>query len=163
VLTSSYKNSKVWLKEKSNQPHKWNANISTEDEFSSEPNCLKDWNEMLQSQSTLPTNTLLDRLNKSKMLIKVYNEFVGTALQGAKALVEGRLSPLNPLDDKLQHIYINNSIFYSMAHETPFDYSQEKGIDATPSVTAINSDLRNLGVLMGLDIKDLHVLHMVLI
>jgi protein TIF31 len=79
---------------------------------------------MLQSQSALPSHTLIDRLNKSKILIKVYNEFVTTALQGAKALVEGRLSPLNPLDDKLQHIYINNSIFYSMAQETPYDYTQ---------------------------------------
>jgi protein TIF31 len=32
-----------------------------------------------------------------------------------------------------------------------------------PSVTAINNDLRNLGVLLNLEIKDLQVLHMVLI
>lgn len=118
---------------------------------------------MLQSQNNQPTTTVLQRLNKAKLMIKVYNEFVGAALEGAKSLVEGRLAPLNPLDSRQQHIYISNSIFYSIALETPYDYSQEKGSEATPSVSAVNCDLRNLGLLLSLEIKDLHVLHTVLI
>jgi protein TIF31 len=78
-------------------------------------------------------------------------------------LVEGKMTPLNPLDDKLQHIYIHNSIFYSIAQETPYNYSQEKGIDATPTVSAVNADLRNTSRILELGIPDLNILHMALI
>lgn len=73
------------------------------------------------------------------------------------------MAPLNPLDPKQQHIYIHNSIFYSIAQETPYDYSQEKGLEATPTVTAINADLNNLQRVLTLNIPELHVLHMVLV
>lgn len=77
--------------------------------------------------------------------------------------MEGKMAPLNPLDEKLQHIYIHNSIFYSIAQETPYSYEQEKGIDATPTVSAVNVDLRNLNRLMNLNVPELHVLHMVMV
>jgi len=45
----------------------------------------------------------------------------------------------------------------------PYSYEQEKGIDATPTVTAVNADLRNLNRLMSMNIPDLHVLHMAMV
>ena len=66
-------------------------------------------------------------------LSKIYAEFETAAIEGATFLVDGKISPLNPIDDKKKHIYIYNKIFFSIANETPYDHSQEKGEDATPS------------------------------
>ena len=77
--------------------------------------------------------------------------------------MDGKIAPLNPTDDKKKHIYIYNKIFFSIANETVLDHSQEKGEDATPSSSSINTDLVNIESLYQLNIPDLHVLHMVVV
>ena len=57
-------------------------------------------------------------------LAKVYSDFQTAAIEGAISLVDGKISPLNPTDDKKRHIYIYNKIFFSIANETPYDHSQ---------------------------------------
>jgi hypothetical protein len=38
------------------------------------------------------------------------------AIEGATCLVDGKISALNPTDDKKKHIYIYNKIFFSIAN-----------------------------------------------
>ena len=102
-------------------------------------------------------------VEKAAQLSKIYAEFEAAAIQGAVYLVEGKISPLNPTDDKKKQIYIYNKIFFSLANETVYDHSQEKGEDATPSSSSINTDLINIQTLHGLNIPNLHVLHMVVV
>lgn len=44
-----------------------------------------------------------------------------------------------------------------------YDHSLDKGEEATPSSSSINTDLINIEILNSLKIADLHVLHMVII
>ena len=85
---------------------------------------LKDWNEMFQAQAALSFESQAEKLNKTKLFVKIYTDFISAATEGARDLIDGKMAPLNPLDPKPQHIYINNNIFYSIAQETPYDYSQ---------------------------------------
>lgn len=97
VMSTGYKNRSVWLVRNDQSNHKWNANRTDESE-PIDTGMIKDWNEMFQAQASLPADNLLERLNKSKMFLKIYSEFVQAASAGAKALVEGKMAPLNPLD-----------------------------------------------------------------
>ena len=96
-------------------------------------------------------------------LSKIYAEFETAAIEGATFLVDGKISPLNPTDDKKKHIYIYNKIFFSIANETPYDHSQEKGEDATPSSSSINTDLHNIRILHSLGMPELHLLHTLIV
>lgn len=100
---------------------------------------------------------------KKAQLNQIYSEFKAAAVEGACFLVDGKIAPLNPTDDKKKHIYIYNKIFFSIANETVFDHSQEKGEDATPSSSSINTDLINIEVLYNLNVPELHVLHMIVV
>lgn len=56
VITSSYKSKRMWLQMKPPMEHRWNAFREVEDtNIDNSP--IKDWNEMLQSQATLPATT----------------------------------------------------------------------------------------------------------
>lgn len=85
ALSTSYKNRLVWLM-RNRSEHKWNARQYEEGE-PIETGMVKDWNEMFQAQASLPADNLLERLNKSKMFLKIYTEFLQVASAGAKALV----------------------------------------------------------------------------
>ena len=101
---------------------------------------------MFQMNSELPNPEpgSSNELQKVKNFTMMYGEFEAAAIEGSKNLVDGKIPPLNPMDDTKKHIYIYNNIFFSIANETPFDHSQEKGEEATPSSSAINVDIINL-------------------
>lgn len=40
------------------------------------------------------------RLNRDKALIKTHSDFIEASISGAKAVVEGNLTPINPSDSK---------------------------------------------------------------
>jgi hypothetical protein len=46
------------------------------------------------------------------------------AYEGATYIVDGKIAPLNPTDERKKHIYIYNKIFFSIANETVYDHSQ---------------------------------------
>lgn len=100
--------------------HEWNQSRA-EDQLSYsygfDPQGIRDWNEELQVCRDLPRQEFVTRLNRDKALIKTYTDFVEAAVQGAKAVVEGNLSPINPMDPLNQHVYLYNNIFFSFALE----------------------------------------------
>lgn len=63
-------------------------------------------------------------IERAASLSKIYAEFEKAAIEGATCLIDGKISALNPTDDKKKHIYIYNKIFFSIANETVYDHSQ---------------------------------------
>ncbi|CAD8136560.1 unnamed protein product [Paramecium pentaurelia] len=124
---------------------------------------LRDWNEELQVFRSLPKMDLIQKLNRDKALSKVYGDFVEAAVRGACAVVDKIIQPLNPMDIECQQVYVYNQIFFSFAMETPEDFRQESGPDATPTVSTTNCDFRNLQILHKLDIPGLSVLNTCLV
>ena len=59
------------------------------------------------------------RIQKERAAIKVYQDFVDAAVKGAKAIIEGKLTSLNPNEPVRQHVYVYNNIFFSYAVDTP--------------------------------------------
>jgi protein TIF31 len=55
-------------------------------------------------------------IQKHKNFITIYSEFQAAAIEGSKNLIDGRIPPLNPMDDTKKHIYIYNNIFFSIAN-----------------------------------------------
>ena len=104
-----------------------------------------------------------DPIEGLSKLSKNYSMFEKAAVEGAKHIIDGKMSPLKKKKKKKKHIYIYNKIFFSIASETVYDHSQQKGEDATPSSSAINTDLINIETLYNLGIRDLRVLHMIII
>eukprot|EP00825_Cyclidium_porcatum_P033889 TRINITY_DN3580_c0_g1_i6.p1 TRINITY_DN3580_c0_g1~~TRINITY_DN3580_c0_g1_i6.p1 ORF type:complete len:343 (-),score=75.60 TRINITY_DN3580_c0_g1_i6:140-1168(-) len=96
-------------------------------------------------------------------MIKIYSDFVEAAVEGAKAVVEQNIQPLNPMEPQNQKVYIYNKIFFSYANENTDHFNQETGADALPTVSQANCDLRNLKLLFMLDIPGIHVLNTVLV
>ncbi|EAR84624.2 translation initiation factor, putative (macronuclear) [Tetrahymena thermophila SB210] len=166
-LLSFYKYGNKWLTAKNNaSEHEWNMNRcenSLINLYGFDVSGPRDWNEELQICRDLPKSDFIQRLNRDKANIKIQSEFIEAAIEGAKAVVEGNISALNPMDPPHQQVYVYNQIFFSFALENTDHFKQETGPDASPNVTTANCDLRNLKILHKLDIPGLSVLNTCLV
>ena len=86
----------------------------------------------------------MQRMQKDRAVAKIYNDFLDAAIKGSTAIVEGKLTSLNPNEPMRQHVYVYNSIFFSFAVDTPLSYSDLTTSDASPSFTQANHDLNGL-------------------
>jgi len=86
----------------------------------------------------------------------VYQDFVDAAITGAKAIIEGKLTSLNPNEPVKQHVYVYNHIFFSYAVDTPLSYKDLTSSDQFPSFTQANHDIKGLQMLQGIDVPELH-------
>lgn len=151
------------LKDKS---HEWNLNRNENfllDLHGLDPNTMREWNEELQICRDLPRTDFFHRLNRDKSLIKSHADFVEAAVEGAKAIVNKLINPLNPSDQKIQQVFVYNNLFFSFAIDTPDSFKQETGPEAAPTLSSTNADLRNLKLLHRLDIPGLHLLNTAII
>jgi len=57
-------------------------------------------------------------LSRDKTLVKLHNDFLNAAIEGAKAVINGNISAANPMDKKETQVFIYNQIFFSFAVET---------------------------------------------
>ena len=73
----------------------------------------RDWNDELQHARELPVSSLMERLERAKLVHKVLTEFGEASLVGAKAIVEGLVLPMNPNEPARSHVYLHNNIFFS--------------------------------------------------
>ena len=69
-----------------------------------------------------PTESYFQRVQKDRAQLKVYQDFVDAAMKGAQAIIEGKLTSLNPNEPVKQHVYVFNQIFFSFAVDTPLAY-----------------------------------------
>ncbi|KAJ1814120.1 Intracellular distribution of mitochondria, partial [Coemansia sp. RSA 2599] len=122
---------------------------------------LRDWNEELQSIREMPRSNLSERVVRDRQLHKWYSEFAEAAIQGAMAVVEGEMPPLNPTDPEEQHMYLRDNIFYSKGFDGRETFT-ELGGDAAAHV-ATGKDITGVRLLNQLDIDGLHTLGSVVV
>ena len=80
-------------------------------------------------------------MQRDRAVSKVYVDFVEAATQGAIALIEGKITPLNPNEPLHHHVYVYNQIFFSFAIDNPTNYKDSTNNDNNPSYTQSNHDL----------------------
>ena len=64
--------------------------------FGYDPKAMRDWNEEYQVVSKFPATDVMQRIQKERAIQKVYSEFLQAATAGAQAIIEGKLTSLNP-------------------------------------------------------------------
>lgn len=118
-----------WLSPYPAPPHQ--RNMGRAEEFLMTPfgfevtGIQRDWNEELQSCRELPKTSLQDRVMRDRALYRVFSEFVEASIRGAKAVVGRCLPPINPTDPERFHMYVHNSIFFSLAVDGDFAVLQQ--------------------------------------
>ena len=65
---------------------------------------LRDWNEEWASVQELPAGTFQERLLRARARARVCSDFVDAATQGAIAIVQGHVPPLNPSEASRMHV-----------------------------------------------------------
>ncbi|KAF1791688.1 Clustered mitochondria protein, N-terminal [Phytophthora cactorum] len=117
---------------------------------------LRDWNEEYQCCRELPKDTLKDEIVRARVMYKIVTEFVEAATQGAVAIVEGNIPPINPMDDKSAHVYVFNNIFFSVSIDGKSTKDAAGGEENAYS--AANRDLQGVKTFNETDVKGLHTL-----
>ncbi|GMF42961.1 unnamed protein product [Phytophthora fragariaefolia] len=117
---------------------------------------LRDWNEEYQCCRELPTDSLKDEIVRARVMYKIVTEFVEAAAQGAVAIVEGNIPPINPMDDKSAHVYVFNNIFFSVSIDGKSTKDAAAGEENAYS--AANRDLQGVKAFNEVDVRGLHTL-----
>lgn len=117
---------------------------------------LRDWNEEYQCCRELPSATLKDQVVRARVMYKIVTEFVESATQGAVAIVEGHIPPINPMDDASAHVYVFNNIFFSLSIDGKFSAKDAASEEAAYS--SANRDLQGVKAFNDADIPGLHTL-----
>jgi len=86
----------------------------------------------------------MNRVQKDRAYMKVYQDFTDASIAGAQAIIEGKLTSLNPNEPVKQHVYVYNHIFFSYAVDTPTSYKDLTSTDQFPSFTQANHDIKGL-------------------
>ncbi|KAJ1908266.1 Intracellular distribution of mitochondria, partial [Coemansia sp. IMI 209127] len=122
---------------------------------------MRDWNEELQSIREMPRGNLSERVLRDRQFHKWYSEFAEAAVQGAVAVVEAELPPLNPTDAEDQHMYLRDNIFYSKGFDGRETFT-ELGGDAAAHV-ATGKDILGVRLLNQLDVDGVNTLGSVVV
>ncbi|CAI5744017.1 unnamed protein product [Peronospora destructor] len=140
--------------------HKYDLNRAEDELCASygmdERGVLRDWNEEYQCCRELPTDTLKEEIVRARVMYKIVAEFVEAATQGAVAIVDGNILPINPMDDKSAHVYVFNNIFFSMSIDGKSIKDAAGGEENAYS--AANRDLQGVKAFNEVDVRGLHTL-----
>ncbi|KAJ1667244.1 Intracellular distribution of mitochondria [Coemansia sp. RSA 1813] len=122
---------------------------------------MRDWNEELQSIREMPRGNLSERVLRDRQFHKWYSEFAEAAVQGAIAVVESELPPLNPTDSSDQHMFLRDNIFYSKGFDGRETFT-DLGGDAAAHV-ATGKDIHGVRLLNQLDVEGVNTLGSVVV
>ncbi|KAG7401247.1 hypothetical protein PHYBOEH_002431 [Phytophthora boehmeriae] len=144
------------------QGHKYDLNRA-EDELCStygmdERGVLRDWNEEYQCCRELPATTIKEEIVRARVTHKVVTEFVEAATQGAVAIVEGYIPPINPMDDESAHVYVFNNIFFSLSIDGKDKPTKDPAVGEEAAYSAANRDLQGVKAFNDADVHGLHTL-----
>ena len=76
---------------------------------------MRDWNEEVQQARELPTGTILERIERARHMHKIMTEFGEASLRAVKAIAEGQLMAMNPMEPARCQVFLHNNIFISRA------------------------------------------------
>ncbi|KAL9275941.1 Clustered mitochondria protein-like protein [Drosera capensis] len=88
----------------------------------------RDWNEELQSCREFPQTTPQERILRDRALYKVTSDFVDAAMNGAIAVINRCIPPINPTDPECFHMYVHNNIFFSFAVDSDIEHISRKDV-----------------------------------
>ena len=123
---------------------------------------MRDWNEEIQAAREMPTDSLGERMERAKFMHKIMSEFGDAALQGAKAIFDGFITPMNVHESSRSHVYLHNNIFFSRAIDVGMDTFKTCNGDKAARKSA-SRDATNINLLHRLDIPGIHTLGMVIV
>ena len=124
---------------------------------------FRDWNEELQNYKKIEAKDFYDHLNKAKIYERIQNDFLEAALEGAKAIVEGKLASMNVSIQQNDKCFIYNNIFYTFCSDDHLKVNQPRGDDAPSTAVTAARDMDNMKLLEELDGKDIHTVQTALI
>uniref|UniRef100_A0A3B3H675 Clustered mitochondria (cluA/CLU1) homolog b n=1 Tax=Oryzias latipes TaxID=8090 RepID=A0A3B3H675_ORYLA len=116
----------------------------------------RDWNEELQGCRELPRGSLQERLHRERSIFKTNSDFVAAATQGAIAVIDGNVMPLNPREPPHLQMFVWNNLFFSQGFDL-FDHYQPLGGDMAAHAAAL-CDLRGVQAYTSVDTEGLHTL-----
>lgn len=121
----------------------------------SNTNELRDWNEELQSarELTVESGDFTGKITRERLLNKVSFDFAQVAVKAAKDIVHGDMTPLNPLEPKDSHIFMQNGMFFSYAADGIGTFENEGG-DSAARIAA-SKDVAGVNYINQLDIEGL--------
>lgn len=122
----------------------------------------RDWNEELQSAREMPANSLIERIERARIIHKTLLDFGDAAVAGAMAIFKGQIAPMNPNELSRSHVYLHNNIFFSRAIDAGVDTFKISQGDLCARKSA-SRDAQSVGTLHRLDIPGLNTLATVLI
>ncbi|VDL67295.1 unnamed protein product, partial [Nippostrongylus brasiliensis] len=136
------------------QPHR----VGFEDHL---PGQIRDWNEELQTTHEMARGSLPERVTRDRSIFKIHGDFIGAAIKGAIAVVDGNVMAINPADEPRTHMFIWNNIFFSLGFDVK-DHYKELGGDAA-AFAATSADLQGVRAYAALDNCKLCTLGMAII
>lgn len=122
----------------------------------------RDWNEELQSAREMPSTSLLERMERARLIYKLMADFGEAALLGVKGICENRIAPMNPNEPTRSHVYLHNNIFFSRAIDSGVETFKVATGDKCARKAA-SRDAQCVGNLHRLDLDGLHTLATVLV
>ena len=114
----------------------------------------RDWNEEYQACRNLPRNTGEETMIRARALLRMQLDFKKAATEGARAVVEGRVVPMNIHDSPSSHVFVHNNIFLSFALDSRGLYENNGGDETSRKLALL--DLQGVRALNSFDLDGLH-------
>lgn len=122
-----------------------------------------DWNEGIQVAREMPKETVADRITRDKTLFRNHTEFIEYATQGAVAIINGNVPPMNPTDEKSSHMYIYNNIFFSHTSDSRDSFKNAVLGPKETALKAAYNDLNGVRMINELEIDGIHTVETAII
>jgi len=156
-----------WIRtEEEIEEHDSNGYRATKNIYSTygyNPVIYRDWNEEMINSRVAPEDDIFGRMNQKKSEIRTNSAFLDAAIEGAKAIIDGELTPFNAFVPVAEQCFIHNNIFFTYAVDEYMRLVQQKGDDSLTSLAVTNSDLRNISILVNNGYNKLHTINTALI
>ena len=114
---------------------------------------LRDWNEEFQSTRELPKDTVQDRVQRERLMSKLFADYNEAAIRGAMMVAHGEVSSLNPTEGRKAQIFVHNNIFFSFGADGVGTFATDGGDEAAR--VAVSKDVMGVRAVNQLDIHNL--------
>jgi len=117
----------------------------------------------MQNYKKVEAKDFYDHLNKAKIHERIQKDFLEAAVEGATAIVEGKLASMNVSSQQNDRCFIYNNIFYTFCADDTLKICQPRGEDAPATVVTASKDLDHASLLGELDGSEVHSVQTALI
>lgn len=125
------------------------------------PGQTRDWNEEFQTTREMSCTTQEERLLRDRSSFKSHSDFVAAATRGAMMVVDGAISPLNPISSQKNQMFLWNHIFFSFAFDCTKHF-EKVGADSAAHISP-GQDLHGIKLFNDCEIPGLYTIGTVLI